>query len=187
MFPRLLPLLLGVLSVAPAAFAQVPLENFVNFEARQTNPIRLSPDGKWLLAVNSADARLSVFNTTQTPPLLAGEIAVGLEPVSVNARTNNEAWVVNEVSDSISIVSLASGTVTDTIHVKDEPADVVFAGELAFVSVAGNNHVRVYNAVTHATVATIPLLGQQPRALACVHRMKKPNRPWRVSAHHAPT
>ena len=29
------------------------------------------------------------------------EIPVGLEPVSVRARTNDEVWVVNEVSDSV--------------------------------------------------------------------------------------
>jgi len=145
---------------------QVPASAFVNFEARQTNPLRLSPDGRWLCAVNSADARVSVFDTTQTPPVLTYEIPVGLEPVSVNALTNDELWVVNELSDSVSIVSLSRGIVTDTINVKDEPADVVFAGVFAFVSVAGNNEVRVYNATTHALVQTIPLNGQQPRALA---------------------
>ncbi len=155
-------LLLG----AAAAHAQVPSNAFVNFEARQTNPIRLSPDGNRLFAVNSPDARLSVFDLTQTPPVLVSEIPVGIEPVSVNARTNDEVWVVNELSDSVSIVSLSRGIVTDTINVKDEPADVVFAGAFAFVSVAGNNQIRVYNPTTHGLVATIPLTGQQPRALA---------------------
>ena len=155
----------GCLLLGPLC-AQVPLSAYVNFEARQTNPLRISPDGKWLCAVNSADARLSVFNITQTTPLLAKEIAVGVEPVSVNPRTNDEVWVVNELSDSVSIISIASGIVTDTINVKDEPADVVFAGGFAFVSVAGNNEVRVYNVSTHGLAATIPLRGQQPRALA---------------------
>ncbi len=146
--------------------AQVPDSAFTNFEARQTNPVRLSADGKLLFAVNSADARLSVFNITQTPPILANEIPVGIEPVSVNPRTNDEVWVVNELSDSVSIVSLSRGLVVDTLYVKDEPADVVFAGAYAFVSVSGNNEVRVFNATTHALVSTIPLTGQRPRALA---------------------
>lgn len=148
------------------ADAQVPPNALVNFEGRQTTPIRLSADGKRLFAVNTADARLSVFDTTQTPPLLRQEIPVGIEPVSANPRTNNEVWVVNELSDSVSIVSLSLGIVTDTIAVKDEPADVVFAGGLAFVSVSGNNQVRVFDAVTHAAVKTILLAGQSPRALA---------------------
>ncbi|MFL6514255.1 MAG: beta-propeller fold lactonase family protein [Chthoniobacterales bacterium] len=149
-----------------SATAQVPATAFVNFEARQTRPICLSSDSKLLLAVNSADARLSVFNLGQTQPLLSKEIPVGIEPVSVSPRTNDEVWVVNELSDSISVVSVSLGLVTDTIYVKDEPADVVFAGNRAFVSVAGNNEVRVYDAITHTLVSTIPLEGQQPRAMA---------------------
>src|SRR5690349_15627355 len=152
----ILPLFLSLLS---SAIAQVPATAFVNFEGHLTNPIRLSPDGKLLFAVNSADGRLSIFNLSQSPPLLASEIPVGIEPVSVNPRTNDEVWVVNELSDSISIVSISLGLVTDTIYVKDEPADVVFAAGLAFVSVSGNNEVRVYNTVTHGLVGTIPLLG----------------------------
>ncbi len=109
------------LLLAASLRAQVPATAFVNFEARQTNPVRLSPNRQLLFAVNSADARLSVFNVTQTPPLLVKEIPVGIEPVSVNARTNDEVWVVNELSDSVSIVSVSRGIVIDTINVKDEP------------------------------------------------------------------
>src|SRR3954463_7652914 len=157
---------LGLFGGLFSATAQVPATAFVNFEARQTRPICLSADHKLLLAVNSSDARLSVFNLSQTQPLLSKEIPVGIEPISVCPRTNDEVWVVNELSDSISVVSISLGVVIDTIYVKDEPADVVFAGALAFVSVAGNNEVRVYNTGSHALVATIPLVGQQPRALA---------------------
>ena len=35
-----------------------------------------------------------------------GAVPVGLDPVSVRARSNTEAWVVNHVSDSVSIVDL---------------------------------------------------------------------------------
>lgn len=159
-------LAIALLAVASPTRAQVPAANFVNFEARQTTPLRLTPDGNLLFAVNTADARLSVFNTAQTPPLLVSEIPVGIEPVSVNPRTNNEVWVVNELSDSVSVVSVSQGIVTDTINVKDEPADVVFAGGSAFVSVSGNNEIRVYDATTHVLTRTIPLLGQRPRAMA---------------------
>ena len=161
----LLQLLITIVCLARAP-AQVSPSAFANFEARQTTPLRLSPDGKFLFALNSADARLSVFNISQVPPILAKEIPVGLEPVSVNPRTNDEVWVVNELSDSVSVVSVSSGVVTDTIYVKDEPTDVVFASNLAFVSVSGNNEVRVYDANSHALTATIPLTGQAPRAMA---------------------
>ena len=141
--------------------------NFVNFEGVQTNPIRLSPDGTRLFAVNTPDARLSVFNVLEPAnPILIAEVPVGIEPVSVNARTNDEVWVVNQVSDSVSIVSVPAGIVVDTLHIKDEPADVVFAGSLAFVSVSRSNEVRVFDAGTRAEVARIPLEGEHPRALA---------------------
>ena len=108
---------------------------YVNFEGKQTSPIRLSPDGTRLFAVNTPDARLSVFDVTQpSNPRLIAEIPVGVEPVSVNPRNNDEVWVVNEVSDSISVVSVSQRMVTDAIYVKDEPADVVFAGGNAFIS-----------------------------------------------------
>ncbi len=152
------------LQVAPA---QVSASAFVNFEGAQTNPVRLSADGTRLFAVDTPDARLSVFDTTQTPPLLLKEIPVGIEPVSVQPRGNDEVWVVNQASDSVSVVSVSRGVVTDTIQVKDEPADVVFAGnQLAFVTVSRSNQVRVFDANSHALVASIPLQGTNPRAMA---------------------
>ncbi len=141
--------------------------SYVNFEGAQTSPVRLSADGARLFAVNTPDARLSVFDLTQqSNPVLISEIPVGIEPVSVNPRTNDEVWVVNQVSDSISVVSVSQGIITDTIYVKDEPADVVFVGNRAFVSVSRNNAVRVYDVTTHAQVASIPVKGENPRALA---------------------
>jgi DNA-binding beta-propeller fold protein YncE len=48
----------------------------------------------------------------------------------VAARTNTEVWVVNHLSDSISIVDLSASParVTRTLLVGDEPRDIVFAG-----------------------------------------------------------
>ena len=163
--------LLAVLAAVPLP-AQVPSSTFVNFEGGQTNPIRISADGARLFAVNTPDARLSVFDLAKpSHPKLLVEIPVGIEPVSVNINPNvpgnDEAWVVNQESDSVSVVSVSKGIVTDTIHAKDEPADVVFAGHgLAFVSIARSNLLNVYNNATHALVKSIPLTGECPRALA---------------------
>ena len=49
--------------------------------------------------------------------------------MSVRARTATEVWVVNQVSDSISIVDLTTMNVIDTITTGDEPADVVLGVE----------------------------------------------------------
>jgi len=142
------------------------LTPFANFEGAQTSPIRLSPDGTRLFAVNTPNASVSVFDVTQaaTPKLIA-QIPVGLEPVSVNPRTDDEAWVVNQESDSISVVSVSKGIVTDTIYAKDEPMDVVFAGSSAYVSVSRSNQVRTFDVNTHALTGIVPLFGGNPRAL----------------------
>ena len=145
------------------AFAQ---SSYVNFEGKQTRPISLSPDGTRLFAVNTPDARLSVFDVTHPlSPFLIAEIPVGVEPVSVTPRANDEVWVVNEVSDSVSVVSVSRRIVTDTLHVKDEPADVVFAAGKAFVSAARKNQIAVFDVNTHAAITNIPVFGGNPRAL----------------------
>ncbi len=152
----------SLVTLAVPTFAQT----FVNFEGKQTSPVRLSPDGSRLFAVNTADNRLSVFDVSNPKnPILVAEIPVGLEPVSVNPISNDEAWVVNEVSDSVSVVSVSQRIVTDTLHVKDEPSDVVFANGYAFVSAARNNRITVFNRETHLTVTNIPVFGENPRAM----------------------
>src|SRR4051812_17605159 len=118
---------LAVALYAADGLTQVSPSAYVNFEGAQTHPIRLSGDGTRLYAVNTADARLSVFDlTSPLNPKLLSEIPVGIEPVSVNPRTNDEVWVVNQESDTISVVSVSKGIVTDTILTRDEPMDVVF-------------------------------------------------------------
>src|SRR5262245_13953056 len=145
----------------------VPLETYTNFEGAQTHPIDVDPTGTRLFIVNTADARLSVFDlATAAAPRLVKEIPVGIEPVSVRALTDDEAWVVNQVSDSVSVVSVSRGIVVDTLQAKDEPADLLFVGDRAFVTVARSNTVRVFDVPSHAPVATIALEGENPRAIA---------------------
>jgi YVTN family beta-propeller protein len=161
----------GLLLLPALGKAQVPPSAFVNFEGAQTNPIRISADGSRLFAVNTPNGTLSVFNLSQpSSPALIAEIPVGIEPVSVNINPyvsgNDEAWVTNQISNSVSVVSVSKGIVTDTLYAKAEPSDVVFAKGQAFVSVARSNLVNVYNASTHVLVSSIKLLGEEPRALA---------------------
>jgi YVTN family beta-propeller protein len=158
----------------PGASAQLtlPTAPFRNFESPQVHPLALTPDGTRLLAVNSPNATLSVFQLAGGGvPLLTAEIPVGLEPVSVVARSNREAWVVNWLSDSVSIVDLSTGNVTQTIEVGDEPTDVLFAGPgdgRAFVCVSGRSQVRVFDAANPSatTPQVLDIFGKQPRALA---------------------
>ena len=92
---------------------------YVNFEGKQTNPVRVSPDGTRLFVVNTPGASVSVFDLADpAKPELIAEIPVGIEPVSVNPRSSDEVWVVNEVSDSVSVVSVSQGIVVATLPAK---------------------------------------------------------------------
>ncbi len=122
-----------VLATACAAAAQ----SFVNFESGHVRPVALSPDGNRLFAVNTPDNRLAIYDITVGGLTLAAEVSVGLEPVAVATRTNaasrTEAWVVNHLSDSVSIVEVdpadvTASRVTRTLLVGDEPRDILFAG-----------------------------------------------------------
>ena len=132
----LLLALAAALAHGPAA-AQSP--SFVQFESGPVRPMALSPDRTKLFVANTPNNTLEVFNITDAGLQLAARVPVGLEPVAVAARSSTEVWVVNHLSDSVSIVELG-GTprVVRTLLVGDEPRDVVFAGspERAFITTA---------------------------------------------------
>jgi DNA-binding beta-propeller fold protein YncE len=148
--------------------------SFVNFETPQVHPLDLSPDGSTLAACNTADGRLELFSVNPATGNLthADTVSVGYDPVSVRFRSNGEAWVINQISDSISVVDIAAGMVVATLLTADEPADLVFYADsgtgdpLAAVSCSRPDKIQVYNAATHALVDELPLTGQDPRALA---------------------
>lgn len=118
-----------------------------------------------MLALHSEAAALCLFDVSGLDPTKLAEIPTGLEPVSVRARTNDEAWVVNEVSDTVSVVSLSGRKVTAILPTGDEPADVVFAAGKAFVSCARDNEIWVYDAAVGTLLAQIPVEGLYPTAL----------------------
>ncbi|HWU88051.1 MAG TPA: beta-propeller fold lactonase family protein [Kofleriaceae bacterium] len=116
---------------------------FTLFESGQVRPLALSPDRRHLFAVNTPDNRLEVFGIGTSGLVHTASIPVGLEPVAVAARTDREVWVVNHLSDSVSVVKLdedaRSGRVERTLLVGDEPRDLVFAGpgrRRAFITAA---------------------------------------------------
>lgn len=132
---------------AKAIGTGVPANTFTNFESAHVSPLALTPDGTKLLAVNTGNNSLEVFNVTADGLLHAASIPVGLDPVTVRARTNNEAWVVCQVSDEISIVDLGLRATIRSVATQNEPADVVFAGtpQRAFVSCAERESVQVFD------------------------------------------
>jgi len=130
----------------------------------------MTPDGSKLLAVNTANNTLEVFNVGADGTLLnVASIPVGQDPVSVRVRNNNEAWVANVISDTVSIVDLTLSAVVRTLQTENEPSDIVFAGnpQRAFVSCAERESIQVFDlANLNAAPQEVLLIGEQPRALA---------------------
>src|SRR5262245_58970237 len=180
---------LAVLIMATGAHAA-----FTTFETGQVRPLALSPDGTRLFATNTPDNRLEIFSVSGAGLTHTDSVPVGLEPLAVAARSNTEVWVVNHLSDSVSIVDVGSSPprVTRTLLVGDEPRDIVFAGpggNRAFITAAhrgqnrpgdpqlttagiGRADVWVFDATNlGATLGGTPLtiltlFGDTPRALA---------------------
>ena len=134
----------GSPAARPARAAWKP-PSYTLFETGPVRPLALSPNRQTLFACNMPDNRLEVFDVTGKRLMHRGSIPVGMEPVAVAVRSEKEVWVVNHLSDSVSIVELESGSqgpigrVVRTLLVGDEPRDIVFAGpggNRAFITTA---------------------------------------------------
>ncbi|MCB9723534.1 MAG: hypothetical protein H6748_05775 [Spirochaetaceae bacterium] len=184
---------MGALVAVPRARAQ---SSYQLFESGPVRPMALSPSGNRLFVTNTPDGQLEVFDVATNGSLIhRTSVGVGLEPVAVAARSDDEVWVVNHLSDSVSIVALSGPAprVVRTLLVGDEPNDIVFAGpggDRAFVSAAhrgqsapvpdgdydvpgqGRADVYVFDAANLGEslegdrLAVVTLFGDRPRALA---------------------
>lgn len=140
-------------------------ESYLNFESHQFRPLALSPSGDRLFATNTPDNRLAIFDITGEEPMLIAEVPVGMEPVAVAALDDSEVWVVNHLSDSVSIVDVAAEPprVTRTLLVGDEPRDIVFAGgerKRAFITAAHRGQNSPYTSIDNPGELTTPGIGR---------------------------
>jgi len=166
-----IPILLIALLARPheTDSAATATSDFQNFESLPVHPLAITPDGTKLLALNVPDARLQIFAIGSGTLDTLGEVPVGLEPVSVAAQDDSTAWVVNQLSDDVSVVDLRTLSVRATIRVGDEPTDVAFAGSplKAFVCVSGEDAVKAFDPTTLAPAfSPTAIFGRHPRALA---------------------
>jgi YVTN family beta-propeller protein len=142
--------------------------NFVNFETAPVHPIALSPDARLLAACNLPDAHVELYDLQTDSMSHKISLPVGLDPVTVRFRNDNELWVVNALSDSINIIDVRNFSVIRVISTRTRPADLVFAGKplRAFVSCPPDNIVQVFDPDSGALVRTIDIPGERPKALA---------------------
>ena len=114
-------------------------DDFTLFESGQVRPLALGANGRHLYAVNTPDNRLEIFRIRpdghpRGPLTRIGSVKVGLEPVAVAVRNRREVWVVNHLSDSVSVVDVTSpqhAHVERTLLVGDEPRDIVLPASTA--------------------------------------------------------
>jgi len=172
----------GGVAVQTAVFTTLRSEGFTNFETEPVRPLALSSDGHYLYALNTADDRLEIFDAQADTLRSVGETAVGLRPVAIALR-GDQAWVVNHLSDSVSVVDIrdpARPRVMRTLQVGDEPRGIAVGGpkgDRIFIATArreetltasiGRAQVWVFNAEDlSAPAKIITLFGSKPRALA---------------------
>ena len=164
---RVAVLLVIVMMFVPSLSAQnLP---YVNWENHPVHPLDKSPDGNILAVAHTADNRVQFYDVSGDRPRPIGHVNAGVDPVSVRFRNNNELWVVNHISDSISIIDVASRRVRATLLTRDEPYDVVFAGNptRAFVSCSQANLVQVFNpGQLSSDPVNLEIPAEDPRAMA---------------------
>ncbi len=124
---------------------------FVNFDSPMVRPLALTPDGATLLAADTPDNSMMVYDTAHAASgrlHLAARVPVGLEPVAVAVQPGpggpadtevRFAWVANFMSDDVSVIDLHTSRVVAVIPVGDEPVNIVFdeTGSTAFVLTQG--------------------------------------------------
>jgi DNA-binding beta-propeller fold protein YncE len=121
---------------------QIQPQTFTAFESGQVRPLALSADRRFVYATNTPDNRVEIFRIAGRHLVPVASVPVGLEPVALAERCDGELWVVNHLSDSVSIVDVSDpdrAHVVRTLLVGDEPRDIVFAGAggtRAFVTTA---------------------------------------------------
>ncbi len=158
-----LALVAGVLLLGGLAAPAAAQPSYVNFDSGPVRPIAASPDGSQIFVTNIPDNRLEIFDVAGGSLVHVDSVPVGLEPVAVAARTNTEVWVVNHLSDSVSIVDLSANPprVARTLIVGDEPRDIVFAGtggNRAFITTAHRGQHRTDPSISGVTGAGDPQL-----------------------------
>jgi YVTN family beta-propeller protein len=152
------------LLTSTAQAAELP---YVNWENNPVHALDISPDRSLLAVAHTSDQRVQLFNIASGTPIALGHVLVGVDPVSVRFRSDSELWVVNHISDSVSVIDVPSKRVRTTLQTSDEPFDVVFARGQAFVSCSQANRVEVFD-LSQLTLPpkAIAIQAEDPRALA---------------------
>ncbi|HEY0987095.1 MAG TPA: hypothetical protein VGD80_08590, partial [Kofleriaceae bacterium] len=109
--------------------------DYTLFEADPVRPVAVLESSGWVAVANTPDDVLEIFEPSRSGVRSCARLKVGMRPVAVavvrEERAHATLWVVNHLSDSISVVELDLGScraeLTRTVQVGDEPRDIVVA------------------------------------------------------------
>src|SRR6187397_1808374 len=86
----------------------LPASDYTLFEADPVRPIAVLSDSGMVAVANTVDDYLDLLQPTARGVRACGAVQVGMRPVAVavvhQSSTEAELWVVNHLSDSLSIV-----------------------------------------------------------------------------------
>ncbi len=107
-----------------------------------------------------------------TPPTLASTVSVGSDPLDMVVSPNgNYAYVANDASNSVSVVSTATNTVVDTVAVGLNPTSIAISpnGDYAYVTNSGYGAgtVSIIDTSTNTVTGTINIgANSEPNSVA---------------------
>ena len=124
--------------------------------ALASHSLAITSDGETLLAVNPDSNSITLIATNSLTAFK--EILVEKDPRSV-AVVEDRAFIANQGSDSISVVNLATQTVSDRIPIGDRPVGLVVSPDGCFIAVAeaGSDTIRFLETSTYASLAIYPV------------------------------
>jgi len=179
------PLFVLALLAAGCPAPNLPGSGAQLYLSPQTNPMALSNDGTRLYVANTTSGTLSVLDVSNAlAPSPLAEIRVGHDPTSVAVlpglvNGDELVFVVNHISDSISVVSRNKLAVVQTLQeldaegvtLTDEPTGIAFANATrAFVTLDQPNQVLVLDVDANGRASIAPnrldIYAQAPRNIA---------------------
>lgn len=119
------------------------LQNTINV-GKGLSEVTFSSDGTMVYACNTMGGTVSVIDPTSK--MVHATISVGQDPVGAWAASNGKMYVDNEMSQTISEISVSGMNVTETIALGYTPAYVAYHGssQELWVSDATNGKVHYY-------------------------------------------
>lgn len=130
------------------------------------NPSGVATDGRVVVVAERDDDRLLLLDLAGGPAMDVppAHVQVGRHPFGVTLA-GGRAYAADVLSDTVSVVDLASHRLIATIPTGERPYAVAFAAGRGFVTNQYGGSVTVFDAGSHAVIATLAV-GDYPEGIA---------------------